>query len=152
MQEILLVTQGALAARMPRVTIHQRIRQRREQLGLSLQDVGSAVGVSWQTVQQWEKTTAPKRARLEAAALALKTTPEWLLFGEDHATTAESENRMTDTAVGNWPLGSFITPEQWATLTAEQQAAFAWEARKIFSEVSAATPAAGKKGGRRRAA
>ena len=140
---------------MPRVTIHQRIRQRREELGLTLEEVGKAVGVSWQTVQQWEKTTAPKRARLEAAATALKTTPEWLLFGEPPQITSprESETNMSTAAVGNWPFGTFITPEQWETLSQEQRTAFAWEARKIFSEVAAVTQAAPKKkGGRRRAA
>jgi transcriptional regulator with XRE-family HTH domain len=42
-------------------------------------------GVSWQTVQQWEKEggTAPKRDRIEAVAKALGVTTEWLQTGQD---------------------------------------------------------------------
>lgn len=49
-----------------------------------MKELAEKVGVSaWQTVQQWEKAdgTAPKRARLEAVANALKTTPAYLTYG-----------------------------------------------------------------------
>jgi transcriptional regulator with XRE-family HTH domain len=65
-------------------TIHTRIKQRREALGISMKALADMVGVSaWQTIQQWEREdgTAPKRDRLEAVARALQTTPEALLFG-----------------------------------------------------------------------
>lgn len=65
-------------------TINDRIKQRREELGLSMKDLAKLVGVSaWQTVQQWEKEggTAPKRSRLQAVADALQTTPEFLTYG-----------------------------------------------------------------------
>ena len=41
------------------------------------------LGVSWQTVQLWEKDggTAPKRNRLDAVADALGVTAEWLRSG-----------------------------------------------------------------------
>lgn len=67
-------------------TIHTRIKQRREALGMSMKTLAEMVGVSaWQTVQQWEREdgTAPKRDRLESVANALQTTPEELLFGSD---------------------------------------------------------------------
>ncbi|MDH0520843.1 LexA family transcriptional regulator [Achromobacter xylosoxidans] len=67
-------------ARMP--TIHKRIKDLREKLELSMEQLAERVGVSWQTVQQWENgRTAPKRARLEAVAKALHTTPEYLAVG-----------------------------------------------------------------------
>lgn len=67
-------------ARMP--TIHKRIKDLREKLGLSMEQLAERVPVSWQTVQQWENgKTAPKRARLEAVAKALNTTPEYLAVG-----------------------------------------------------------------------
>lgn len=66
------------------MTIHSRIKQRREALGMSMQTLADLVGVSaWQTIQQWEKEggTAPKRERLAAVANALQTTQEYLLLG-----------------------------------------------------------------------
>lgn len=68
------------------MTIHQRIKERREALGLSMQALAAACEVSsWQTVQQWEKEngTAPKRVRLELVARALNVSPEWLMTGRD---------------------------------------------------------------------
>lgn len=83
MQEIPAMTQAFLVgnlARMP--TIHKRIKDLREKLGLSMEQLAERVPVSWQTVQQWENgKTAPKRARLEAVAKALNTTPEYLAVG-----------------------------------------------------------------------
>lgn len=91
MQVIPVLPQGKLASSIPRMNIHRRIKERREALGLSMQALADRVGVkAWQTVQQWEKEggTAPKRERLLAVAHALKTTPEYLLFGE--STNVES--------------------------------------------------------------
>jgi phage repressor protein C with HTH and peptisase S24 domain len=70
-------------------TIHTRIAKRRAELGLSYEALGELLGVSWQTVQQWEKDTAPKRTRLADVAKALQTTPEYLLIGIE--TTLEPE-------------------------------------------------------------
>jgi phage repressor protein C with HTH and peptisase S24 domain len=70
------------------MSIHARIKQKREALGLSMEKLAELVGVkSWQTVQQWEKEdgTAPKRDRLKTVADALGVTPEWLLFGSDQS-------------------------------------------------------------------
>ncbi|MDB5853259.1 MAG: repressor [Herminiimonas sp.] len=77
------------------MSIHKRIKQRREHLGLSMQALADLVGVSaWQTIQQWEKEggTAPKRERLHAVAKALQTSPEALLFGpaEEHRQSKSS--------------------------------------------------------------
>lgn len=68
------------------MTIHKRIKERREALRLSMQELATASGVSaWQTVQQWEKEdgTAPKRQRLKAVADALGVSPEWLMTGRE---------------------------------------------------------------------
>nr|WP_181885394.1 helix-turn-helix domain-containing protein [Trinickia dinghuensis] len=67
------------------MNIHRRIRDRRLELGLSMEALAELVGVrAWQTIQQWEKEdggTAPKRDRLKKVSEALRTTPEYLLFG-----------------------------------------------------------------------
>lgn len=87
------------------MSIHQRIKQRREELGLSMQALADLVGVSaWQTIQQWEKEngTAPKRERLAAVAQALQTTPETLLFGqaEDGQKRKGGDGRAISKAIG----------------------------------------------------
>jgi transcriptional regulator with XRE-family HTH domain len=63
--------------------IHTRIKELRQKLNLSMEALAAIVGVSWQTIQQWEKTdgTAPKRERLQKVADALKTTKTYLLDG-----------------------------------------------------------------------
>ncbi|MDO5686465.1 MAG: helix-turn-helix domain-containing protein [Neisseria sp.] len=65
-------------------TIHQRIKQARTAKGMTLEQVGAAVGVSTQAAQQWEKeenATAPRAGRLREIAKALGVSPEWLQFG-----------------------------------------------------------------------
>jgi transcriptional regulator with XRE-family HTH domain len=78
------------------MSIHQRIRERREALGLSQQRLAELVGVTYQAVQHWERepvetdtdeegkvhSTAPSRRRLALVAQALKCTPEWLMTGK----------------------------------------------------------------------
>lgn len=51
------------------MSIHQKLKDLRVKKGLSLEQAGEAIGVSWQTVQQWENgKTAPKRTRLDKVA------------------------------------------------------------------------------------
>lgn len=64
------------------MTIQDRIRERRRQLGISMQDVAASCGVSWQAVQRWETTAAPKRNNLLALADRLKVSIEWLMTGK----------------------------------------------------------------------
>ncbi|MGZ8317564.1 MAG: XRE family transcriptional regulator [Telluria sp.] len=68
------------------MSIHQRIRERRTELGLSQADLAALVGVSQSAVQLWEKEdrdggTAPQRKRLDLLAGQLKVSAEWLLSG-----------------------------------------------------------------------
>ena len=67
------------------MTIHRRIKERREALGLSLVQVAEELGVTWQAVQQWEEEggTAPRRTRMEQVAKVLQTTVEYLQTGRD---------------------------------------------------------------------
>lgn len=65
-------------------TIHDRIKDRREELGLSMEALAAKCGVQWQTVQQWENgSTAPARSRHKKVAAALGMSVKWLLTGED---------------------------------------------------------------------
>lgn len=57
---------------MSQNTIHQRIKSRRIELNLSMEVLGERVGVTYQTIQQWENgKTAPKRNRMKSLADAL---------------------------------------------------------------------------------
>jgi len=89
------------------MSIHSEIKRLRLLKGWSHRQLAEAVsaaehlnpGLSWQTVQQWErepkegaaaKSTAPKRKRLEIVAHVLGTTPEALMSGHapSQSTTA----------------------------------------------------------------
>ena len=65
--------------------IHSRIRERREALELSKAALGRMLTpeVSYQTIQQWERTggTMPLRKRIKQLAAALECTVEWLETG-----------------------------------------------------------------------
>ncbi len=71
----------------PMDDIHKRIKAKRLEKGLSMQQLATAVGLKgWQSVQQWEKPddeggTAPRRDKLQKVADALGVTAEWLQFG-----------------------------------------------------------------------
>lgn len=83
------------------MNIHRRIKERRVKLGLSMEALANLAGASaWQTVQQWEKEedkggTAPKRERLKKVAVALETTPEYLLFGASPEAPTEIGERQS---------------------------------------------------------
>ncbi|MGB3835908.1 XRE family transcriptional regulator [Castellaniella sp.] len=63
-------------------TIHKRIKTARNAKQLSMEQLAELVGVSYQTVQQWENgKTAPKRQRLGKLAGVLGVTPEHLSLG-----------------------------------------------------------------------
>jgi phage repressor protein C with HTH and peptisase S24 domain len=104
-----LALQGPLAltqdnlANVRAMTIHQRIKDLRASRELTLMALGELVGVSWQTVQQWESgKTAPKAKRLALLAAALGTTPEYLQFGTP--VTGTSDSKMSENSTPPLPL------------------------------------------------
>lgn len=62
-------------------TIHSRIRQARINAGLTQSQLAERLGVTPQSVQQWESTTAPRRNRLVALCTLLNVKPSWVLTG-----------------------------------------------------------------------
>lgn len=61
-----------------------RITQRREEQGLNMSELARRLGVTPQSVQQWEKgRNSPRGKRLEALAQILNCTKEWLMFGSN---------------------------------------------------------------------
>lgn len=61
--------------------LNARIRERREALHMTLEDVGRAVGVSKSTVLSWEtgRIKEMRRDKLRALAQALQTTVDYLM-------------------------------------------------------------------------
>ncbi len=59
------------------MSLGSRLRERRQQLGLTLEEVAQAVGVSKSTVQKWESGTIEDMRLAKAAGLAkaLKVSP-----------------------------------------------------------------------------
>ena len=58
-----------------------KIKQRREELGLTLEEVGNIVGVGKSTVRKWETGDIAnmRRDKIAKLAVALHTTPAYLL-------------------------------------------------------------------------
>lgn len=75
---------GVQASLTAMESIHQRIRRLREKKGLTQQELAKVVGVSYQSVQEWErdKGTAPSRKRQEAVSQALGVTLNELMTGD----------------------------------------------------------------------
>lgn len=80
------------------MSIHNRIKELRLAKKMSQQDVGAAIGVSWQTVQQWENgKTAPNRTRQEKVAKLFEVSVSYLMTGaESVAENADAELSLID--------------------------------------------------------
>ena len=71
------------------------IKQQRERVGKTLEEVGKAVGVSKTTVQRWESGLIKdmRRDKLVALARALDTTPAYLMGWEAPSPDLERTQR-----------------------------------------------------------
>jgi transcriptional regulator with XRE-family HTH domain len=77
---------------MGEMTLGQRIRQRRKQMGLSQSGLSKAAGVSDSSISLWESdNTAPRGANLHKLASALQCSPTWILFGDEDKTPEEPQ-------------------------------------------------------------
>ena len=61
----------------------RRVRESREKLGWSQEELGERAGLSraWVSLVELGKITDPKVGTIAHCAAALKTTPEYLLYG-----------------------------------------------------------------------
>lgn len=78
------------------MTIGERLRNRRESLGLTLEQVGDYIGVGRATVQRYESNAIDiKRTVAIKLAEILKTTPAYIMGWEDTPSSpAPQENKM----------------------------------------------------------
>lgn len=72
--------------------IGYRIKQRREELGLTLEDIASQVKVARSTIQRYEagSISRPKLPVLHSVSQALHVSPDWLLGITDDPTPVVS--------------------------------------------------------------
>ncbi|MCM0866715.1 helix-turn-helix domain-containing protein, partial [Klebsiella pneumoniae] len=69
-----------------------RIRSRRVQLDITQQTLAKRLGVSRVSVTKWESgTTKPDGENLHQLAVALQTTPEWILYGRGEETPDDTK-------------------------------------------------------------
>lgn len=99
--------------------LEERMRDRRKELDLTLADIAKAVGVSEATVQRWEsgKIKNLRYERIPALAVALHTTPAYLMGWEDIPEETTSSKAMLKAVVDG------MTEEQAALFPATWQAA-----------------------------
>ena len=114
-------------------TIHARLKRLRMERGASLEDVAAAIGVSWQTVQQWEREhdgTAPARRRQNAVANYFGIPVSVLLTGTEVATqktvpgpkNRSKQKPIVNTEpgpdiIGTVPLISWVQAGKWTEIT-----------------------------------
>lgn len=77
------------------VMIADRIRESRKRQKLSGEALGKVIGVSKSTISQWENgNTQPSGVNLTLLCKALKTTPEWILYGKGSSAVETSSSEM----------------------------------------------------------
>lgn len=94
---------AALMAEIERAAITARVQAKRDESGLTQQEVADLMNVTVRTVQYWESQKRPivQMDRLDELARTIGTTKFWLLHGadlpgsaEDAATLAEIVRRL----------------------------------------------------------
>ena len=83
---------------MRRTTLAERIRTRRLELGLTVDDLANAAGVSYVAVRKWEKseTSNLKHEHLFTIADALNVSPRWLALGEGQKEATDSRGAYSN--------------------------------------------------------
>lgn len=78
---------------MSKYELGQRLRDRRLELGLTLEDVAQVVGVGKSTVRKWEtgEIANMRRDRIALLAKALHTTPGFVMGVDDTAVLSDDD-------------------------------------------------------------
>ena len=94
------------------MSMNEKIRYLRKLNGLTLEEVGSAVGVGKSTVRKWENGDIEnmRRDKIASLAAALHTTPAYLMgWEEDESTATSSPNAVKIPVLGRVAAGLPIT-------------------------------------------
>lgn len=93
--------------------IHERIRQRRRELGLTQQALADKAGVNRVTVTGWEKGDyQPNGVNLQELAEALETDARWLTDGVENTETNVRFSKF-NSPHGEYPLISWVSAGNW---------------------------------------
>jgi transcriptional regulator with XRE-family HTH domain len=75
-------------------SIGSRIKELRKKEGLTQKELAEKVGVHYQAVQHWEKErNAPRGEQWDKLATALKTSKQYLLFGNNQQESGKADPR-----------------------------------------------------------
>ena len=88
------------------MSINQRIRERREELGLSQAALARKMGVSTTAVQHWEsghRPIQPRPARIRKLATVLEASEPWLIFGETEDASRRKPQSKSSTGLAFEP-------------------------------------------------
>ena len=82
------------------MTIKDKIRERRLELGLTLEEVASAVGVAKSTVKKWEsgQIASMRQSKIVALAKVLRVEPTYLIFEDE---TINANHGVNNGIIGN---------------------------------------------------
>lgn len=83
------------------MALGQRVKQAREALNLTQEDLGQMVGMSQAAIHALEKRDSQSTRKLFQLAKALKKTPEYLLTGNDNS-TREPQRDVGQGSEGEW--------------------------------------------------
>ena len=92
------------------MTIKDKIRERRLELGLTLEEVASAVGVAKSTVKKWEsgQIASMRQSKIVALAKVLQVQPTYLIFDDENI---NSNHGINNGIIGDQNHGNTIIVE-----------------------------------------
>ena len=92
------------------MTIKDKIRERRLELGLTLEEVASAVGVAKSTVKKWEsgQIASMRQSKIVALAKVLRVEPTYLIFEDE---TINANHGVNNGIIGNQNSNNTIIVE-----------------------------------------
>ena len=98
-------------------TIHDRIKQRRTEIGMTLLQLAEATGVKEATAQRWESGAIKdiSYSRVIQISEALNCTPQFLMGWEEEKPAANDGNGLDDELVMRL---TSLTPEELAKVDA----------------------------------
>lgn len=99
--------------------MNEKIKGRREELGLTLQDIGDFIGVSKATVQRYESGEIKnlKLESIEKLAIILNVSPAYLMGWEESVTNNDKEDTKKTTLLSNFNKLNDIGKDKVITYT-----------------------------------
>jgi len=98
------------------MTLGQRLKKRRVELGLTQTALGKMVGLSQSALQGLETGKSDNPRNIENLAKGLNCTPEWLRFGITDTLSEESNVSFIPNFKNNLPLISWVQAGMWSEI------------------------------------